>query len=539
MQYQVNAIFAVHTRQGLVFGSTTSVGFDEIYFEVDAEILPTEVIEWRMELTGLPDTVMGTLKADLKSIKEGTKLSRGELPIYIAKILSMSDRDRELYRSWLEDRSGSKSSRREITPPPHSVTSRAPNSTDSKTSPNSVGLKAAPNSTASKAPPKSVPRPADKGVVSMPEPKTDPNADPWMKTHNTESTSERYGLNDRSSRQRSSLGRQAIRDALRASLGGAPPKPDGAAAPKNDWLSNAGRARSPSFLDERPARRGPAVDEDVGKGAPPEYDLPALDQANDSAQAMGFRARAKPVVTRFEPPPRPAPEPPPSRAPEPLASRAPEPSASRAPEPPPPPEEPTPQHPLLELPSKPSNPETRTDVTPLRADVKVSRDLHVVQRPPGLTARTSRGMPTEPPAPTQTMDSSPSLDEFIRAKLPTPQPAPPKAEPEPKSEAETLPGRAVSVLPKSRPPQVTVHYRDRALFHDDYEKHLKGGGIVIQLPDLDTAGMRAFIRLVLPSGKDVRCRAEVVALLPEGAGVQLQLRPEDKELLRVEGEKQT
>jgi hypothetical protein len=97
----------------------------------------------------------------------------------------------------------------------------------------------------------------------------------------------------------------------------------------------------------------------------------------------------------------------------------------------------------------------------------------------------------------------------------------------------------VSVLPKSRPPQVTVHYRDRALFHDDYEKHLKGGGIVIQLPDLDTAGMRAFIRLVLPSGKDVRCRAEVVALLPEGAGVQLQLRPEDKELLRVEGEKQT
>jgi hypothetical protein len=141
--------------------------------------------------------------------------------------------------------------------------------------------------------------------------------------------------------------------------------------------------------------------------------------------------------------------------------------------------------------------------------------------------------------PTQTMDSSPSLDEFIRAKLPSPPPPPPKAEPPAQASASVapqLPGRTVSVLPKSRPPQVTVHYRDRAVFRDDYEKHLKGGGIVIQLADLDTAGMRAFIRIVLPSGKDVRCRAEVVALLPEGAGVQLQLRPEDKELLRVEGE---
>src|SRR4051812_15843457 len=154
MQYPVNAIFAVHTREGLVFGSTTSVGFDEIYFEVDADILPTEVIEWRMELTGLPDTVMGTLKADLKSLKEGTKLARGELPVYIAKILSMSDRDRELYLSWLEDRSGSKSSRRELTPPPRSVGPRGPNSTESKTTPNSVATKA-PNSTGSRAPPKS------------------------------------------------------------------------------------------------------------------------------------------------------------------------------------------------------------------------------------------------------------------------------------------------------------------------------------------------------------------------------------------------
>ena len=528
MQYQVNAIFAVHTREGLVFGSTSSVGFDEICFEVDAEILPTEVIEWRMELTGLPDTVMGTLKAELKALRDGTRLARGDLPVYIARILSMSDRDRELYHSWLEDRSGSKSPRRDVAPP-RSTASKAPNGPDSRTSPHSTASKAPPSSTASKSPTKSVLRPADKGhVASMQEPKTDPNGDPFTNTRNTESTSERYGLNDRSSRQRSSLGRQAIRDALRASLGGAPPKPE-TAAPKSDWLENAGRARSPSFLDERPARRGKAVDDDAGKGAPPEYDLPALDQANDTAQAMGFRARAKPVVVRPEPPPAPAPQPP-----SPPAQR------TQAPPAPPPLEEPTPPQPFLELPSKPSNGETRTEVTPVRADVKVSRDLHVVQRPPSMTARTTRGAPTEPPMPTQTMDSSPSLDEFIRAKLPTPPPpTPPKSEaPAPSSTgaAPQLPGRTVSVLPKSRPPQVTVQYRDRAIFRDDYEKHLKGGGIVIQLADLDTAGMRAFIRLVLPSGKDVRCRAEVVALMPDGAGVQLQLRPEDKELLRIEGE---
>ena len=511
MQYQVNAIFAVHTREGLVFGSTTSVGFDQICFEVDAEILPTEVIEWRMELTGLPDTVMGTLKAELKSLKDGIKLQRGDLPVYIARILSMSDRDRELYRAWLEDRSGSKSSRRDVTPPsaaskaPNSAVSKAPNTAVSKP-PSAVSQP--PNSAVSKGP-KSVPRPADKGVLPMPEPKTDPNADPWMKTHATESTSASYGLNDRSSRQRSSLGRQAIRDALRASLGAAPAKPE-TAAPKNDWLEKAGRGRSPSFLEERPARRGQTVDEDAGKGAVPEYDLPALDQANDTAQAMGFRARSKPNVVRFEPP-----------------------------APPPPSEEPTPPPATLDLALKPNEADTRTDVTPARvgdpkeitpADVKLSRDLHVVHRVPGMTARTTRSSASEPPAPA---DSSPSLDEFIRAKLPPP------AKPEPPAQAAPdtqLPGRAVTVLPKSRPPQVTVHYRDRAIFHDDYEKHLRGGGIVIQLPDLDTAGMRAFIRIVLPSGKDVRCRAEVVTLMSEGAGVQLQLRPEDKELLRVEAE---
>jgi hypothetical protein len=500
MQYQVNAIFAVHSQRGLVFGSTSWVGFDEICFEVDADILPTEVIEWRMELTGLPDTVMGTLKAELKSLKEGSKLARGEVPVYIARILSMSDRDRELYRSWLEDRSGSKSSRRDPSAAPRSAISRAP---------------------------KSVPRPADKSVNLMPEPKTDPNADPWMKTHATESTSERYGLNDRSSRQRSSLGRQAIRDALRASLGGAPPKSE-SEAPKRDWLENAGRARSPSFLDERPARRSQSVDEDAGKGAPPEYDLPALDQANDTAQAMGFRARTRPVEGRPQPLPPPAAPPPEEMTPPPPTLDLPpkQPSLDLPPKPP-----------SLDLPPKPNAADTRTEVTPPRADVKVARDLHVVHRAPGMTSRTTRSSATEPPAPT-TMDSSPSLDEFIRAKLPPPPP--PKPEPPPQAKGPDapvdLPGRAVSVLPRSRPPQVTVHYRDKALFHDDYEKHLRGGGIVIQLADLDTTGMRAFIRLVLPSGKDVRCRAEVVALMPEGAGVQLQLRPEDKELLRVEAE---
>jgi hypothetical protein len=510
MQYQVNAIFAVHTREGLVFGSTTSVGFEQICFEVDAEILPTEVIEWRMELTGLPDTVMGTLKAELKSLKDGIKLQRGDVPVYVARILSMSERDRELYRAWLEDRSGSKSAKRDV-PAPTGPLSKAPGSAVSK-APNPA-LSKPPNSFASKGP-KSVAPPADKGIVPMPEPKTDPNADPWMKTHTaTESTSERYGLNDRSSRQRSSLGRQAIRDALRASLSGAPPKPD-AAAPKNDWLENAGRGRSASFLDERPARRGQTIAEDAGKSVVPEYDLPALDQANDTAQAMGFRARSKPNVVRFEPPP-----------------------------PPPPSEEPTPPPATLDLPPKPNEADTRTDVTPARmadakettpADVKLSRDLHVVHRVPGMTARTARSAPTEPPA---TAETSPSLDEFIRAKLPPPTPA--KPEPAAQASADVdaaLPGRAVNVLPKSRPPQVTVHYRDRAIFHDDYEKHLRGGGIVIQLPDLDTQGMRAFIRIVLPSGKDVRCRAEVVTLMPEGAGVQLQLRPEDKELLRLEAE---
>src|SRR5204862_5439449 len=137
--------------------------------------------------------------------------------------------------------------------------------------------------------------------------------------------------------------------------------------------------------------------------------LPALDHANDTGEAMGFRARAKPVAARPEPlPPRVAAPPP---VPPRVAAPPPEPSPAPAWQSPPRPEESPPPQPLLELPSRPSSPETLTDVTPLRPDVKVSRDLHVVQRPPGMTARTARGTPTEPPAPTQTMESSPSLDE--------------------------------------------------------------------------------------------------------------------------------
>jgi hypothetical protein len=514
MRYQVNAIFAVHSDKGLVFGSTLWVAAEEICFEVDAHILPTETIDWRMELTGLADTVMGTLKVERNKMPEdGSKPSRTDLPVYIARIVTMSDRDRELYRTWLEDRSGSKSAK-------HSTRNPPPKS-------------------------KSASRPADKGtdnnVIASPQPKTDPGADPWMRTHGIESTSKSYGLNDRSSRQRSSLGRQAIRDALRAGLGGPQPKAEPATtSPRKgiDWLENAGRTRNPSFLDERPAdrtaRRGQPIDEDAGKGAPPEYDLPALDQANDTAHAMGFRARARPVDAR--PPARVVSPPTETNTPT-LPAAAEKTPTERTPTERTPTERtptertprPTPAPALAEKTPRPTPAPTAGDTT--RADVTASRDLHVVHRAPGLTARTTRSTAkTEPP-----MDSSPSLDEFIRAPLPPP-PAPPPRAAEPAAPDVPSAPRVVTVLPRSRPPQVTVHYRDSAFFHSDYEKHLRGDGIVIQLPDLDTTGMRAFIRIVLPSGKDVRCRAEVVTLMPEGAGVQLQLRPEDKELLRIEAE---
>ncbi len=135
---------------------------------------------------------------------------------------------------------------------------------------------------------------------------------------------------------------------------------------------------STNAAPERPGRRTRPVDEDAGKGAPPQYDLPALDQANDTAQAMGFRARTKPVETRPPPAPRPR-----RRRRRTIWRRRPEWTFRR----------------------RPFAADSHTEVTPARADLKISRDLHVVHRAPGTTARTTRGAPTEPPSPA-TMDSS-------------------------------------------------------------------------------------------------------------------------------------
>ena len=249
-----------------------------------------------MELTGLPDTVMGTLKADLKSLKEGTKLARGELPVYIAKIVSMSDRDWLFARGSRIGRArspGAAASRR-----PRAVPcSRAPNSTESGTTPNSIASEggAEQHRIEGAAAERARVRLRLRGhVVSMLEPRADRSerrsrderAIPSRRPNAT-------GSNDRSS---TAIEPRAAGDPrvtrLRASSGRCAPARR--RHPKNDWLENAGRARPVVFLDDRPPRSRIDRRRDAGKRGAARIRSTGLDQANDTRAGDGVPRAANP-----------------------------------------------------------------------------------------------------------------------------------------------------------------------------------------------------------------------------------------------------
>ena len=102
MRFQVNAIFALQTRQGLAFGCAREMDGERMIFQVPAQLVPGELMDFRMQLAGRPDMVTGSVR--IESEFPGPV---GELPLVQARLVAMSEHNRSLLQSWLIERSAS------------------------------------------------------------------------------------------------------------------------------------------------------------------------------------------------------------------------------------------------------------------------------------------------------------------------------------------------------------------------------------------------------------------------------------------------
>lgn len=89
-----------------MFGNVVRIRSDALTFEIEGVIPERAVVEWRMELTGHSDTVMGTLK--VLRIRERP----GGIRRCSSRILEMPARDRARLSAWLKERASGGTTRR-------------------------------------------------------------------------------------------------------------------------------------------------------------------------------------------------------------------------------------------------------------------------------------------------------------------------------------------------------------------------------------------------------------------------------------------
>jgi hypothetical protein len=92
--YEIRAMISVQSPGGLVFGSAKALEDDALSFEVDARLDIDKIVEFRLELPGLDETAMGTLR----TIRTRKQVTGAEL--FTARIASIHDDDREIFEVW-------------------------------------------------------------------------------------------------------------------------------------------------------------------------------------------------------------------------------------------------------------------------------------------------------------------------------------------------------------------------------------------------------------------------------------------------------
>lgn len=101
MRLLVNAIFALQTRQGLVFGCAREIDGDHLVFQVPGVLTPGEVLDWRMQLVGRPEMITGALRVETQRVGQ----QPGQHPVFDGRIVAMTEANRTMLQSWLEERS--------------------------------------------------------------------------------------------------------------------------------------------------------------------------------------------------------------------------------------------------------------------------------------------------------------------------------------------------------------------------------------------------------------------------------------------------
>ena len=92
---EILAMLSVQSPGGLVFGTARRMEGMSLRFELDAILAAGDMVEWRMELPGLEETAMGTLR-----ITGGQRDAAVGVAVWTGLILSLAPEDAEVFEVW-------------------------------------------------------------------------------------------------------------------------------------------------------------------------------------------------------------------------------------------------------------------------------------------------------------------------------------------------------------------------------------------------------------------------------------------------------
>jgi hypothetical protein len=81
---------------------------------------------------------------------------------------------------------------------------------------------------------------------------------------------------------------------------------------------------------------------------------------------------------------------------------------------------------------------------------------------------------------------------------------------------------------------IQVRYPDAASYRQAWTEHIQRSGLFIDQQIPGQRGSQRKLELILPSGRSLQCTAQIVAPMPSGTGLALQLQPAQIKILRDE-----
>lgn len=95
MLRDIIAMIAIQTPDGMLFGTARRFDGETLHCEIDADILPGTLVEWRMELPGLDDTALGKMR-----IIGVQRVANSGVRIWSGAIVAVDTEDEEVFSVW-------------------------------------------------------------------------------------------------------------------------------------------------------------------------------------------------------------------------------------------------------------------------------------------------------------------------------------------------------------------------------------------------------------------------------------------------------